>query len=195
MNMDITKFWAGLAGFIGGCLLIVLLTGFMSGDSCPSCEEPVSNLSLELSICQDQLVLTSDDLDATNLGMQQCASESFLSIKRALECELALEVWNANASNRTSEWLANTTRYSFTCNDIPLDAPPYNLLTQFRCYWDIRQQYGYGQYYNPMEVCMRTGMAGWIESCACVNEMSGVVYGDATYEIYATEYGIVGVWK
>ena len=72
-------------------------------------------------------------------------------------------------------WTANATKYSFTCANVPLTYP-YPELTAYACYWQIRSQYGFGKYYSPMEVCVMHNIAGWPESCACVNEMREI-YG------------------
>jgi hypothetical protein len=46
----------------------------------------------------------------------------------------------------------------------------YRYMGMFKCYWDIRQKYGYGDYFDPFAICQEKQTqqtAGWEDSCEC----------------------------
>jgi hypothetical protein len=169
--------------------------GWLIHPDCPPLPD-VSGLQQELTTAQEQqracaLQLSASQGETTALqnGMRECAAETISATTRAMTCEKKLS--ELNNSNPT--WKANSTKYSFTCNSLPLNTPPFDALSKYRCYWDIKEKYGYGNYYTPMQVCQAIGQAGWIESCACVQQMAGDVYAKVGARYYATEYGWVEV--
>lgn len=65
-------------------------------------------------------------------------------------------------------------KYSFSCADVPTSYPYLNL-TKARCYWQIRDHYKYGRFFELGEVCSSM-IGGWIEACQCMHYLPEI-YG------------------
>ncbi len=102
---------------------------------------------------------------------------------------------SANASNTcTTSFIKqcpdNTTSYEVACNSgytksIPCVSNPYgrNLtgipssllyLSDFKCYWSLRDAYPYGPILDPFVLC-KSDTIGWEESCECAAQIQDYV--------------------
>lgn len=49
------------------------------------------------------------------------------------------------------------------------DVPEYlKFFTQNKCYWELRDKYNFGSYFNPCEICAQPNVYGmWKKACDC----------------------------
>jgi len=78
-----------------------------------------------------------------------------------------------DGTNMTGTWCSSGYSNVKSCNNTILgDATgvPDTLayLTKFKCYWDIRKAYGYGNYFDPTSACASKN-GGWKEACDCAD--------------------------
>lgn len=165
-------------------LVAIVLTACVSDSKYNECLGERDVALTQVGNLESALLLAADEITVLEGELLQRADQTALLEAQVLTCKEALSALNDSCH---LTWKANTTRYSFTCADVPT-IYPYLDFTAYVCYWQIRDEWGYGKFYSPMDVCVRHNTAGWPESCACVNEMQ---------EIYGSQigfyYGSIGI--
>ena len=145
-------------------LILMLVTIFSSG-----CMEKiiyvenetrVTELQIALNSTQDALRVAQENYTMGVIELENCEFARSSCLDALLNCT-STPIQEQNCSE-----FINATRWKLTCGNVPATYP-YQTLSSGRCYWDIRSKYGYGQFFEPMQIC-QTLQAGWIESCACV---------------------------
>ncbi len=61
--------------------------------------------------------------------------------------------------------------YEARVGEVPSTIRYYGL---FKCFWDVKEKYGYGKMFDPFVVC-QSQIYGWDEACKCAGEIESYV--------------------